>query len=387
MTAYKKEELNNLLVHETAREAFYEGLIDEATYTNILQRHPGTLYTPNFFIRLGLALLTIVIGLATLILFALFLFSGNSGEGAYTVLLVMLAIISYIALELLVNAKKYYNAGTDNVLMLLTVGFTWGAYAFSGPAFNYWATTVLCVISAWLCYRFTNGLMGMVAYIFLLISLYNMLYLQVINAIPFVLMAASAVVYWITKKLCSMPAYLYHRQSIAYINLLAIVSFYVCSNYYFVSNVVAYRTYLNDQPALTVPIAPFFWFCTLFIPIGYLLYGIRAKSLLFIRCGIILLAAGIATLRYYYAFMPGDVLLMLGGVILIAVSSMLIVYVRQQRRSFVLGNSSRQTPEHLRNIEALVIAQAVSTGHTAAPQQGVQFGGGNSGGGGATGDY
>lgn len=379
MTAYKPSELNNLLVQKTAQGAFDEGLISEAVYTKILQRHPNTLYTPNLFIRVGLGLLTVVIGLATLILFGLFIYSGGSGEGAFTSLLVILAIASYITLEALVKSKKYYNAGTDNVLMLLTVSFTEGAYALAGPGFNYQATAVLCAISGWLCYRFANTLMGMVAYVLLSVSLYMLCeQQQLIKVVPFVLMAVSAIGYLTMNKLYELPKNLYHRKCIAGAGLLAVVSFYVCGNYYFVSEI-------NNQS--TIPASAFFWFCTLFIPIGYVLYGIQVKSLLFIRCGIVFLATGIVTLHYYYAFMPADILLMLSGILLIGISSMLIVYLRRQRRGFVLGNNNRRAPKHLQNIEAIIIAQAVSTTHSSAPQQGVQLGGGTSGGGGATGDY
>jgi len=388
MIAYKTEELNNQLVQDAAQEAFYEELIDELTYATIIKRHLNTLYTPNLFIRLGLALLTIIIGLATLILFGLFLYSGAAGNGAFTALLVILAIVSYLTLELLVKTKKYYNAGTDNILMLFTAGFTWAAYLFDGPANNYLASGVLCIICIWLCYRFTDVLMGMVAYIFLLASLYMLcMQLQAIKAIPFVLMTVSPLVYIAMNKLYELRKSLYHRKAIAGTGLLAVLSFYLCGNYYFASEIVSFNTLINGQSSALFA-EPFFWLCTLLIPFCYLLYGIRAKSLLFIRCGIVLLAVGIVTLHYYQSFMPADIALILGGLIIIGVSSMLIVYLRQQKHGFVLGSiNTRRDKEDFGNAEALILAQAAQAGHSATPQQGVQFGGGSSGGGGAAGDY
>jgi len=85
MTAYNNTDLYNKYVQEQASEAFRNKCIDEAVYRNILEKHPHTLYTPNYFIRIGLALLTFVAIVFSLTL--VWLITGASSDEAIMTLL------------------------------------------------------------------------------------------------------------------------------------------------------------------------------------------------------------------------------------------------------------------------------------------------------------
>ena len=60
MQAYNYSDLYNKYVDEQATEALQTACISNESYNRILQAYPSKLYTPNYFIRIALGLLTIV---------------------------------------------------------------------------------------------------------------------------------------------------------------------------------------------------------------------------------------------------------------------------------------------------------------------------------------
>jgi len=128
----------------------------------------------------------------------------------------------------------------------------------------------------------------------------------------------------------------------------------------------------------------FFWTFTIITPPAYLFWGILKKNILFIRTGIGLIAATIFTIRYYYTFFPAEIEMLVIGMLVIGISYILIKYLRTPQHGFSFEKDTYNKND-LRNAEALIIAQAF--GKKEVESRGFEFGGGSSGGGGATGDY
>src|SRR6478735_3899196 len=159
MQAYKSSSLYNKYVRQQASEAFQSKSIGVASYEKIVQAHSFDLYTPNYFIRIALGLLTIVAVLFSTLL--IWLISGKSGDNATVALLMLTAIICYSALELFVRSKQYYNAGIDNVLMCSVVVYILSAFLINDYANSYIITSVfMLILCLWLCIRFTDALMA-----------------------------------------------------------------------------------------------------------------------------------------------------------------------------------------------------------------------------------
>ena len=71
MIAYNTTRLKNVFARQQAAQYFEEGCITREELTGISNKHPDTFYSPNFFIRIGLFTLTVVILLFSLGLIAL----------------------------------------------------------------------------------------------------------------------------------------------------------------------------------------------------------------------------------------------------------------------------------------------------------------------------
>lgn len=381
MQAYSSSSLYNKYVNEQASEAFYKQAIGADSYRKILQAHPVNFYTPNYFIRIALGILTIVAVFFSVLL--MWLISGASGDAAFFILFIFSAIVCYTGLELFVKSKHYYNAGIDNVLMCLTTVFMLSAFLIEFPNAYISISACMFILCLWLCLRFIDGLMALLSYCALLVFVFFVCSEsgETGKAIaPFILMIVSAIVYFIMNTLLNNERLLFYKFSCKAVLLFTLLSFYACGNYFVVNEL---RKELFPGSAILI-MSWLFWIFTILIPAAYFFYGILKRDMLFMRTGIVLLFATIFTIRYYYTFLPAEIEMLAGGLILIAISWLLIRYLHKPKHGFSF-NKNYNNEKHLRNIEALIIAQAF--GKKTTETKTFEFGGGSSGGGGATGNY
>jgi len=384
MQVYKYKDLYNKLVQQKASEAFEAEHIGAETYRNILETHPSALYTPNFFIRIALGLLTVV----AVFFFGLlaWLMSDASSDDAFVVLFVFLSIVCYTMLELLISRKKYYNAGVDNVLMCFSIIFLIAALLLVNFTNNDIITSgAMILFCLWLCVRFTDSFMAMLCYV----SLYLFVLLVCAKAgiagkafAPLILMIVSAIVFIIANALLKKERLLIYHFCCSAVKFLAVILFYVSVNYFVVNEAGAQLFALSGT--MPAAFAIVYWIFTLLIPVAYILYGIIKKELLFIRAGIVLFIVSILTIRYYYQLLPVETEMLIWGSLLIIISYALIKYLHTIKHGFTFKNTNRNKKDLL-NAEALIIAQVF--GKTGNKTKGFEFGGGSSGGGGATGSF
>jgi hypothetical protein len=381
MTAYNSSDLYNKQVREEASTAFNTNCIDDETYRKILDAHASKLYSPNFFIRLALGILTVVAILFFLLL--LIFFFKVSGSVVFIGLFVFLSLACYAVLELMVKAKNYYNAGVDNMLMCAVPIFIAAASVLEDYSNqNLILSAIITVVCCLLLIRFTDAFMAMVSYL----SLYTLtffLYLKLGNfgraTAPLMMMVVSAIVYTVAEKLYGKDKLFFYRFSLKLVTVLTLLTFYASGNYFVVKELSAQMFYVE-----VVPFGWLFWLFTLFIPLAYILYGIYKKDLVFFRVGLVLVAAAIFTVRYYHAVLSPEMAMLTAGAILIVVAYALIRYLKKPRFGFTFVNT-RFADKELLHVEALILAQTFHK--KTVVDHDVQFGGGSSGGGGATGNF
>jgi hypothetical protein len=384
MQAYSKIDLCNKHIHEQATEALQTGCISNVSNNKILQAYPSKLYTPNYFIRIALGLLTIVAVLFSgLLLFLLF----SMPEKGTMPLLIFLAILCYITLEFLVKSKRYYNAGVDNVLMIIVIAFIGGAFFISDYETPWLAMSgVIMAIALWMSIRFTDAFMAMVSYCCLFMFLF-LLYLKSGNiakaTAPLMMMVVSALVYFMMKKLVDSKTFIY-RFCLKAVTFLTFVTFYISGNYFIVKELSNQMFQLQLSPNDPILIGWLFWTLTLTIPPAYIIYGVIKKDFLVMRTGLGLIAATIFTVKYYYTILPAEIEMLIGGIVLIALSYTLIKYLATPKYGFTALDLYPSKKVAL-NAEALIIAETFNK-QPAIENHGL-YGGGSGEGGGATGEF
>ena len=386
MLIYSKKDLYNRLVQEQTSEAFLNGNLSKESYTNILSVHTSALYTPYYFIRIALGLLTLVATVFSALLLAL-IFQPSSSQ-ALVLSFFFFGLFIYVVLELLINSKKYYNAGVDNLLMLfsgfyIVSAFVVNTYSNQNIVISAVAFAVCLLLSA----RFADGFMAVLSYIALFLFVF-FLYIQSGSfakaTAPFVMMIVSAAMHVFTKKLSANKKLVHYRYCCEYVMLLTLITFYASANYFVVKELSNKMFNLPSAMNNAVPLGWLFWILTFVIPLAYVVYGILRRDILFIRTGLVLIAIAVFTFRYYYSVLPVETAMLAGGALLVLISYWLIKYLTMPKHGFSFDKKETADKERI-NLKALIIAQAAGT--KTNTNKGVEFGGGSFGGGGAGGKY
>ncbi|MEP6583700.1 MAG: hypothetical protein ABJA90_05525 [Ginsengibacter sp.] len=386
MPAYNITDLYNQIVLQEASDAFQTTCIKEESYKKIIQSHTSKLYTPNYFIRIALGIVTIIAVLFTSILLGL-LFA-SSGSSPLMILCFLFAVACYVALELIVKTKHHYNAGVDNILMTSVIVFFTSTFFMYDSTTNYILISgVMMVLSLYLCVRFTDAFMATISYICLFIFIF-LLYLKLgtiakITA-PFVMIFLSAFVYLLMKKLEVKEHLLIYNFCIRAVMFFTLLTFYASSNYFVIKELSNEMFGLNLTTHDGIPFGWLFWMLTILIPLSYIFYGVKKKDFLFIRTGLGLIAATVFTIRYYENFLSAELAMLSAGVIMVGVSYALIQYLKISRHGYTSRNL-HPANKNLLNVEALIIAQTLGT--TSKTDNNNLFGGGSGGGGGASGNF
>ena len=388
MIAYNQKSLDNLSVRDQVKDALDAGCISVEENTRISAAYPVDFYTPNFFICIGLFVLTAIIVSCSLGFFILI----NSGsEDALNILIIFFGLICYGALEFTVHKFRHFRSGVDYALLWMSAGLLFaGIYmAVSNMSVAFQCITV-CSISLFFALRFANHLMALIAYLASLIWIIDIsteLARPYQQLLPFIIMAVSIATCFISFRLYHVNKCRHYRECLANIKVGSLVSFYLAGNYFAVSE-MNNAIFSQNGNTENISMAWLFWILTVATPLFYIYRGVRKKDHLFIWTGLGLVAATVFTIRYYYHVMPVEWALISGGIVMIAIAYGLIRYLKTPRHGFTSQEGSSKNLLEKLHLESLVIAETFG-GPSAVktPSNDFQFGGGSGGGGGAGGQF
>ncbi|MDO6433104.1 hypothetical protein Q4E93_21020 [Flavitalea sp. BT771] len=382
MNAYKPGAFDHHHIHSQATEALQKGVIDKATHDRIVEAYPDTLYTPNFFVRMGLFLLAVLAAACGSGLLALM---GLSSETAFRAMVIIAGFGTIAALELFIQRRSPFRAGLDDGLLYAAVCLIYFGITFETQNFGPTLECLILLVIALVCsIRYVDALMGLVAYGAFLGFIYS-------NAVhwgdtgrallPFILMIASLAPRPLLNKLVRREVALPWRYTLHLLQAATLVTFYLAGNYYVVREANALISGVSGP----IPMAWLWWTLTVLTPFVYITWGIRKKDPIFLWVGMALVTAAVFTFRYYYHVLPAELAMVIAGVVLIVLAYLLIRYLRIPRNGFTSAPADEPHPLDTPLVEGLIVAE------TFQPQQpadaGLQFGGGSGGGGGAGGEY
>ncbi len=236
--------------------------------------------------------------------------------------------------------------------------------------------------------RYADRLVAVAAYLtFLLLLTNSLLQLSVGRLVlPFVLMLASVAVYALVRRLTKRPDQLYYQHCLSLLKALTLVTFYLGGNYLVVREGNAALSEMSVSTQISL--AWLFYFFTASIPLAYTLVGLRRADRIWLLVGLLSLAFSTYTLRYYRSLLPPEIAATLAGTGLVLFVVWVLRYLRPPRHglSAHLDSVSADKAYSALNLESLIVAQ---TAPAAAPPEpaGFEFGGGQSGGGGAEGRF
>jgi hypothetical protein len=385
MIAYNRQWLDNNDAQEQLQNAFEDNCITKTERDAAVPLFPSGFYGPNIFIRIGLYILTIIIAAFTLGLIGLVFLTGSS-ESSFGALVIFFGIICYAVLEFMVKNKNHYCSGVDDALLLLGAVCIIGGINIIFDTANVINALLVLILALYGMLRFTDRLMALIATIALLATVFFMLEPlgNIAKAItPFILMLLSAAVYFMSKQFSMQQQKRFYKHCFAITEITALLCFYIAGNYFAVRETGNSFFHLQLKPSDSIPFAWLFWLFTAGIPLLYIIGGIVKKDIVLIRAGLLLVAATVFTVRYYYAVLPAETAMIIAGIIIIALSYMLMQMLKQPEYGFT-AQQLRNDKIGLKNIEAIIIAETLSQGKD---QPSTKFGGGSFGGGGAGAEF
>ena len=390
MKAYNLLWSENDFIQKNAQKWLKQGFLSKEQFSEIDKNYPLDYYNPNIFLKIGLFVFTILATSVSGSLMSIFFISiyQNNLNVAAIIQSLLIGSIFYLLLESLIKGRKLYHSGVDNALIYMALGSFCTTIYFLFEKLNpptWLFLTLFLPLFIATTIRYAESVVCTLTY-FLILGIFVTIALTSFwgkTLLPFIVMIVSAGIYFIVKKLSTRKDYLYYENCLTILRTLSLVTFYLGGNYLIVreGNALINNLYLSVSPQ--VAFAPMFYFFTTIIPLAYIFFGLRNHDRLILILGLITSGFSVFTYRFYFSILPAEIALTLGGILLIALSAGLIQYLKTEKKGFTY-----QADDEFEgfNLEAILMSQIVQS---KIPQQGDTFrlGGGDTGGGGAGGNY
>ncbi len=157
---------------------------------------------------------------------------------------------------------------------------------------------------------------------------------------------------------------------------------YCGGNYFVVRELSVNLMDLQIEQGSDIPFAILFYLLTILIPCVYLYFGIKKKDIVLIRVSLFVFAFAAFTFKYYYSLGPPEVTLTIAGIIVFALTMVMMNYLKEIRNGFTRENLLSEKWAST-NLQAFVISQTLG-GNQASSSVTDTPGGGEFGGGGSS---
>ena len=397
LRAYDPEWAFRTALRERAARWQHQQLLSTAQLAVIEAAYPLVYYRPAWPLCVGLFLFA-WLGLSMAGGFS-FLLTGNFPFAAA----VVYGAACFAVLEMLIRERRFYHCGADNALLYAGLGAVGGLilYVFSTYVWpislsehftlgsGYLAPPLLLLLALLLAaaLRYADALVTAAAFgtMLLLVTITGLQSPLGQALLPFLMIAtaagALALHRTLARRVAGTPLADYYGACLLTLKVMTLAVFYLGGNYLVVREGNAA---LHSLPiSVQVPFAPIFYVLTAGTPLLYIVLGLRRADRPTLLVGLLALVFSLYTLRHYHSLLPPEVAAVVGGIILTLLAGTLLRILRPARFGFT--SLPDDEPRYF-NHENLI--QAKTAHSPAAPATGgFEFGGGQSGGGGATGQF
>lgn len=379
--AYKTEWLANLFLVKEAKQWMVSGLITKEQYSALAEQHPSQFYHPNFIIRILLMVATfIVLGAITGLLVLVFI----KAEDILSFLSLIYGIVSLFVLDqIFIAGKNHYKSGITEAILYHSVLFIVLGFVeiFEESPVPY--AIVLTVLLAFTAYRYLDLLStigSLCSFAWLVFYLLYQAGGAMQQIIPIVFIVLFTPLYFGFKRLKKIPVYEPWQNCLIAAEAFCLLSIYAAGNYLVVRELSVEMLNLELQDGQDIPLAFVFYALTGVIPVLYLYFGLKNKDLVLLRVSLAVLAFSVFTFKYYFSLGHHEITLTVGGLILLGISVTLLRWLKVPRYGYTRENILNEKWANS-NAQAFIVSQTLDA--VKAPEV-HEFGGGESGGGGAS---
>lgn len=373
--AYNETWIENLHIQRQAAEWQTKNLLTAEQKDEVKAQFPESFYRPGIFVKIGLFCFATVACSFFVGFLSLFIYDTGSEIGFSTLSIICCACFLF-ALEFLIKTKNLFHSGVDNALLYAAVSAALVPMFLlfdDAPLWMHCIIALAIVVPATLRYADLLGPVIIFGLIFTLLA-DIMMEVELGKALlPFAIMIVSAVLYALVRKNND----LYYRECRQIIEVLSLATFCLGGNYLVVREANALISGLNVPVAPQIAFAPLFYFFTLLIPVAYVVLGLKKSDRILFVVGLLAFAFAVYTYSNYFSPLTGSQELVVAGALMIIASIAVIRYLNVPKHGI---SDEQYRKRRFANLEAVIVAhQLGATPH----EDGLQFGGGEFGGGGA----
>lgn len=386
-------DLNALERRETAIQSKMlakRKVITEEQNSQIQKVFVSDFYTTSITVWILLFLATFV-GIITILGPMVYIaFTNNISDDSLGIFAMLLGLSFLIFNEFwLIRVNKHFRSGLVDALFITGVGF------IVGGAAAVYDLELLSVL--FLSFAFSTIIAIRYLHRFaLLCSIYLVCSIIILacsyggssihGLIPFIFIVVFTVLFFAATRLQKRYRHVAFEDHFTLLRAACLLLIYLSGNYFMVLSVGYELLGVSYSSVEDIPMSGFFLTYTIFIPLLYLFLGIRFKSILFVRIAVLILALAIFTIHVIFELLAIEVFLTLCGGLMIAVSLVLLNYLKVIKNGFT-RDKLLDDKWNSEDLSAYIISQTSLDTSTNIPQDQTDFGGGNFGGGGAGSSY
>ncbi|TDX10731.1 hypothetical protein [Flavobacterium sp. S87F.05.LMB.W.Kidney.N] len=388
MIVYDKQILNNDALVDEADTLYKGGFISKEQKKFIKKELPVFKSQDNILVRLGFFLLGNL--LYSSICGAISILGLSSEHIFLEICCYLFAAVGFVGSELLAK-QNFHNHGLDDSFILgalLNVGF---AIGITTEGYEIVIAFFVAVVAIFMFLRYLHLLsmlvfcLAVTAFLFFGMFEFGDLGKAIL---PFTAMILAAIFYFVTKKLINNLNESYYYNGLLLANSFCLVLFYLSCNYLVVRELSAELLGTEIKPGTDIPFAFFFYGFTFIVPIVYLVQALKTKDRIMLWISFLAIGFSIYTIRFYYAVLPIEVALTLGGLILFAIAYFSIKKLKGKESGLTFKPDRINHSDAILSAEALVVASTFGMKPEVKPQASpMEFGGGGFSGGGSDGSF
>jgi hypothetical protein len=384
---YHKLFVRNLQIQEGAETLHSEGLLDEEQLKTVREEFPSHFYHANIFVKIGLFIFTILVLLFVQGLFFLFiaelLFRAKDHIWGSFQLVISVIMFFMIENSAFFQKKKFYRSGTDNALiyaacfsLICSLGMV---FKLSNDSLI--AVSMACCVTGIAARRYGDIFLSVSFFVLLNVLLFLVLIKFPFGKaiLPFATMFYWGIIGYFARNLKQKDNYYYWHDAADITETVALLGFYAGGNYWMVREGSA--SLEHQYPSVQVPFAALFYLFMVVIPILYFYAAHRFRERKFLIMSLLCIVFSIITYRTYHSVAPLEIALTIGGAFLIGLSIFLI----QKLKTPQYGFSDEPSVAKNSLLETLITSQILK--QHVPDNTGVPFGGGDTGGGGASSEF
>ena len=388
-SAYNETGLYNLAVLKETKRWLKQHFIEDERFQKIKEAHVSPFYHPNFVIRVLLFVATLFALSGVTGILSLMALGVDEGDIFLSFCCIFYGVGSFIFLEkVFIESNHHYKSGVNEALIYhaccFTIGGVMGVSDFD-PHMGLFASFIILTFAAIRYLDLVCTIAATLAFAGILFyEFYNIggIFQQII---PFVFLTFFTPLYFFVKRLKGKSELKFWSNNLLIVEGLSLLFIYIAGNYLVVRELSVEMMDLNLEEGADIPFAFIFYGLTVLIPLAYLYFGIKNNDIVLIRVSLIVIAFSVFTFKYYYSLGHPEITLTVAGLILLAVSILLLNYLKTPKHGFTRENLLTEKWANM-NAEAFIISQTMG-GNQVTVKEEFKGGGGGFGGGGATGGY